>query len=140
MRVVIDTNVLLSGLLWHGAPHTLLNHVRNGIAELVMSQALLDELTEVIARPKFATILARTTRTPERILSEMQILADIIVAPALPVPVCRDPDDDTVLACAQAARADFIVSGDDDLLILKEFQNIPIITPAQAIQRFKGQK
>lgn len=138
VRIVIDTNVLLSGLLWHGTPHALLKHVRNGNAELVMSHALLDELAEVIARPKFASILARTTRTPERILTEIQALADIVVAPALPIPVCRDPDDDAVLACALVARADFIVSGDDDLLMLKEFQHIPIITSAQAMQRFDG--
>lgn len=140
MRIVIDTNVLLSDLLWHGTPHALLSHVRSGTAELVMSHTLLDELAEVIARRKFAAILARTTRTPERILSEMQALAEIVVAPPLPLPVCRDPDDDAVLACALAAHADLIVSGDDDLLVLKEFQHIPIITPAQAMQRFEEQK
>lgn len=140
MRIVIDTNVLLSGLLWHSTPHALLNHARSGTAELVMSHALLEELAEVIARRKFAAILERTTRTPERILSEIQALAEIVVAPPLPLPVCRDPDDDAVLACALAAHADLIVSGDDDLLTLKEFQHIPIISAAQAMQRFEAQK
>lgn len=140
MRIVIDTNVLLSGLLWHGTPHTLLSHVRSGTAELMMSHALFEELTEVIARRKFAAILQRTTRTPERILSELHALAEMVAVPPLPLPVCRDPDDDAVLACALAAHADLIVSGDDDLLSLKEFQNIPIITAAQAMQRFGAQK
>ena len=67
MRIVIDTNVLLSGLLWRGTPHALLNQARAGTVELVTSLALLDELAEVIARPKFASILQRTSRTPERI-------------------------------------------------------------------------
>ena len=71
MRIVIDTNVLLSGLLWLGTPHALLNQARAGTVELVTSRALLDELAEVIARPKFASILQRTSRTPERILSEL---------------------------------------------------------------------
>ena len=70
----------------------------------------------------------------------MQALAEIVIAQPLPLPVCRDPDDDAVLACALAAQADLIVSGDEDLLILKEFQHIPIITPAQAMQRFDVQK
>lgn len=140
VRIIIDTNVLLSGLLWHGTPHALLNHVRSGAAELVMSHALLDELADVISRRKFASILARTTRTPERILSEMQALAEIVIAPPLPLPVCRDPDDDAVLACALAAHADWIVSGDDDLLTLKEFQHIPIITAAEAMERLVAQK
>ncbi len=73
-------------------------------------------------------------------MSEIQALAEIVVAPPLPLPVCRDPDDDAVLACALAAHADLIVSGDDDLLTLKEFQHIPIISAAQAMQRFEAQK
>ena len=140
VRIVIDTNVLLSGLFWHGTPHALLNHVRNGTAELAMSHALLDELADVISRRKFASILALTTRTPEQILVEMQALAEIVVAPPLQLPKCRNPDDDAVLACALAGHATFIVSGDEDLLTLKEFQHIPILTPAQAMRRLEGQK
>lgn len=104
-----------------------------------MSQALLEEFTEVIARRKFAAILQRTSRTPERILNELHALMEIVPAPALPQPVCRDPDDDTVLACALAARVDLIVSGDDDLLVLKAFQGIPIITAAQVLQRIESE-
>lgn len=140
MRIVIDTNVLLSGLLWHGTPHTLLHHVRSGAVDLVMSHALLDELADVLARKKFASMLARTTRTPEAILREMQALIEVVVAPPLPLPVCRDPNDDAVLACALAGHADCIVSGDEDLLVLKEFQHIPIITAANAVERLATQK
>jgi putative PIN family toxin of toxin-antitoxin system len=134
VRIVIDTNVLLSGLLWHGAPHTLFNQVRVGSVELMMSQTLLDELAEVITRQKFAAILQHTTRTPERILNELRVFAEMVVAPPLPQPVCRDPDDDAVLACALAAQADLIVSGDADLLVLKQFQGIRIVTAAQAVK------
>ena len=103
MRIVIDNNVLLSALLWHGTPYTLFNQVRLGTVELMMSQTLLEEFAEVITRPKFAAILQRTTRTPERVLNELQALAEMVVAPSLPQPVCRDPDDDAVLACALAS-------------------------------------
>lgn len=67
--------------------------------------------------------------------SRSQALVEMVVAPPLPQPVCRDPDDDAVLACALAAQADLIVSGDADLLVLKQFQNIRIITPAEAVKR-----
>ncbi len=99
-----------------------------------MSQTLLEEFAEVIKRQKFAAILQHTTRTPERILSEIQALVEMVVAPTLPQPVCRDPDDDAVLACALAAHADLIVSGDADLLVLKQFQGMHIVTAAQALK------
>lgn len=59
-------------------------------------------------------------------------------SPALASPVSRDPDDDAVLACALAAKADLIVSGDQDLLVLQAFEGIPIVTAAQALERLKG--
>ena len=124
----------MSALLWHGKPHALLDQARIGVIDLVMSPSLISEIDRVIRYPKFAVILARTTRTPERILSELHALADVVAAPPLTQPVCRDSDDDAVLACALAAHADLIVSGDDDLLILSTFEGIPIVTPAVALQ------
>jgi len=139
VRIVIDTNVLLSGLLWHGAPHTLFNQARVGTVDLMMSQVLMGELAEVIARQKFAGILQRTSRTPERILLELRTFAELVIAPPLPQPVCRDPDDDAVLACALAAQVELIVSGDADLLVLEQFEGIRIVTPAQAVKMIAGQ-
>jgi len=133
--LVIDTNVLLSGLFWRGPPHTLLGKARDGAVDLVLSAALIEELLDVIARPKFADILARTSRTPERIMDELRVFVDVVAAPPLPLPICRDPDDDAVLACALAARADLIASGDDDLRALGTFENIPIISAAEALVR-----
>lgn len=135
VRRIIDTNALLSGLLWQGTPHALLNLARNGTVELITNLDLLKEFSDVIQRPKFANILQRTSRTPARILAELRQLSEIVVTPPLPVPMCRDPDDDAVLACAIAAKVDVIVSGDDDLLTMKQFQGIPILTPAEALQR-----
>ena len=138
MRAVLDTNVLVSALLWHGPSNALLAHARAATIDLIISAALLDELADVIARRKFSAILERTTRTPEHILSELRVLAEVVIAPPLPKPVCRDPDDDAVLACALAGQADLIVSGDDDLLVLKEFQGIRITKPAEALRLLVG--
>lgn len=138
MRAVIDTNVLVSGLLWHGAPHDLLELVRVGTLTLDTSPALLAELEEVIGRAKFKAILTQSATSRARALAELRQLAEIIDSPPLPVPVCRDPDDDAVLALALVAQADLIVSGDDDLLALKHFQDIPIIAPTQALRQIGG--
>jgi putative PIN family toxin of toxin-antitoxin system len=138
VRAVIDTNVALSGLLWHGAPHALIEHARAGTVTLISSPALLAELAEVIQRSKFQAILARTNTNPERMLMELRQLAEIIDPPPLPTPVSRDPDDDAVLALAVASQADLIVSGDADLLVLGTHAGIPIVDAASAIARISS--
>jgi hypothetical protein len=111
-----------------------LEAVADGKAELMLSPDLLAEFAAVLARPKFvARIVAKGTTANDlaRKLSE-QIT---IVAPAplsLP-PELRDPKDLPVLACAASPQADAIVSGDDDLLTLKSFQNIPILKAREAL-------
>ena len=134
MRAVIDTHVLLAGLLWRGPPHALLEHVRGGTVSMVSSPALLAELADVLGRAKFDAILTKTNTSRERSLAEVRQLAEVIEPPPLPQPVCRDPDDDEVLALALAAQVELIVSGDDDLLSLGSFEGISIIAPAQAVK------
>jgi putative PIN family toxin of toxin-antitoxin system len=116
-----------------GTPQRLIEAVRSNAAELVIGQALLDEFTRVIARPTFAAILARTTRTPTSLVAHLRKLAVVVNAPPLPQPVCRDPKGDIVLACALATRAHLVSSGEEDLLSLGQFEGIPILTAAQAV-------
>jgi uncharacterized protein len=138
MRAVVDTNVLLSGLLWRGTPHDLIERARTGALTLLTSPALLDELADVINRVKFRMILERANVNPKRLLAEVRDLAEVVDPPPLASPVSRDPDDDAVLALALAAQADFIVSGDDDLLALCTFANIRIVSPAEALTFLSG--
>ena len=135
MRAVLDTNVLVSGLLWHGAPHTLIDHIKRGTLTLVISPVLLAELDQTLAKPHLQPVLLRSQTSAPRILTDLQHLADLIDPPALPEPVSRDPDDDHVLACALAASADLIITGDQDLLVLHPWRGIAILTPAHALQR-----
>jgi putative PIN family toxin of toxin-antitoxin system len=103
VRAVVDTNVLLSGLFWRGRPHALMERVRAGALTLISSPALLAELAEVVNRPKFQVIVARSNTDPEQMLGELRRLAEIIDPPPLPAPVSRDPSDDEVLALAAAS-------------------------------------
>jgi putative PIN family toxin of toxin-antitoxin system len=137
VRAVIDTNVLLSGLLWRGTPHMLIEQVRAGAITLVTSPALIAELAETIHRPKFRAVLARSHTDPAWMLSEIRRLAEIVDPPTLPAPVSRDPDDDAVLALAVASQADLIISGDADLLTLGAHGTIPIVDAANAIARIE---
>ena len=139
MRAVVDTNVLLSGLFWRGRPHALIEQVRAGTLTLISSPALLAELAEVMNRPKFQVIVARTNTDPERTLADLRRLAEIIDPPPLTAPVSRDPSDDAVLALAAASQADLIITGDADLLTLGSHAGIPIVDPAEAVTRVSGE-
>lgn len=138
MRAVIDTNVLIAGLLWRGAPYALLAQVRRSALYLVSSPALLAELAEVLDRPKFQSILSRARTTSAQLLAELRQLVEAVEPVPLDQPVCRDPDDDEVLAVAVTARVELIVSGDQDLLVLGQFRQIPIVNPAEALQRISA--
>jgi putative PIN family toxin of toxin-antitoxin system len=139
MRVVVDTNVLVSALLWQGTPGRLIELAADTQIELFTSRALIDELSEVLHRKKLAKQVKATGLTSAQMVRHYSgRLARIVTARKLVNPVSRDADDDAVLACALTASANMIVSGDDDLLALKHYRDIPIVTPAQAIQRIEA--
>ena len=135
MRLVLDTNTVISGLLWQGAPGGLIDAAQGGTLSLFTSAALLAELRGVLSRRKFAAQLETRALRAAEILEGYAALATI-VAPAIIAPVvAKDPTDDAVLACALAAQADLVVSGDSDLLDLKSYHGIPIIGAAEALER-----
>jgi len=101
---------------------------------LCLSVALIAELAEVIARPKFAQRLQAAGISAAAIVLDYSRLAEIVEPALLPEPVSRDPDDDVVLATALAARAVLIVSGDQDLLVLGTFRDIRILNAADALR------
>ena len=95
-------------------------------------------LTGVLSWRKFVRQFAKRGLDPAPLLEGYAALVGIVTPAALPQPVSCDPDDDAVLACAIAADADLIVSGDGDLLSLGSFQRIAILTAAQAVERIKA--
>ncbi len=136
MKVVPDTNTVVSGLLWHGAPHELLLLAREGKITLYTSPALLAELRDVLSRPKFIVRLRKVGTTPRKISLEFAALAKLARPEAIVPVVPADPDDDVVLACAISASAQIITSGDSHLLALKSYLGIPIVTAREFLNQF----
>jgi putative PIN family toxin of toxin-antitoxin system len=124
MRLVLDTNVLIAALIARGVcmdllEHCVLNH------SLVTSEFILRELREHLVS-KFAFSAEEADEAVAVLASQMEI----VVPAALSEPVCRDPEDDAILATAVAGRAQSIVTGDKDLLVLVRFGEIVIVAPA----------
>lgn len=131
MRVVADTNTIISGLLWRGLPRLVLDAARDCIIELFTSIALLEELENVLSREKFATRLEAAKVTAHGLVLGYAALATIgEVEPIEPV-ILSDPDDNAVLACALAAQCEVITSGDSHLLNLKQYREVRILTASE---------
>jgi uncharacterized protein len=130
-RVVLDTNVVLSGLLFSGGnPSLALLRAQDG--QLLGSDATLLELVDVMNRPRFDRYLERGLRA--RLVAEYMNACEVV--PILyPIRACRDPNDDKFLEVAVHGRADAIVTGDADLLDLNPFRGIAILTPRAYLER-----
>ncbi len=130
IRAVIDTNVIVAALIHPTeTTGTVLSRLRDGALTIVLSPALLDEIAAVTSYPKI--------RDKYGILgSDLEVIAGLLAlrgrmaAPTEAIHVCRDPDDDILLEAAVAGGAEYVVSGDADLLAIREFRSIRIVKPA----------
>ena len=137
MRIVLDTNIVLSALLWQGTPHHLLAAIRQQpSAQLYSSTALLEELADVLTRPFAAKRLALIGKTAREVLADYVDAIELVEPLEVPRVVAGDADDDHVIAAAVTADAHLIVSGDRrHLLPLGSHQGIPILEASAALQR-----
>lgn len=133
MRVVLDTNVIVSGLISeHGYPARLLDAVRYRRVTLLTAPAQLEEVDAVLARPKIAGRL--TPGAHDTLLGFFADVADVLDTPLPAVEASPDPDDNRILAIAVLGRADLFVTGDKrHLLPLREHQGVPIMEPVEAV-------
>lgn len=135
MRFVLDTNVVVSALVWGGVPYKLIEAAAAGDIELVTSPALLAELRDALGRKHLASRLTQQRSTVELAITLYAELAVSFSPLATPRVVPVDADDDHVVAAAVAGGAEVVVSGDRHLLSLGSHQGISIVNAAEAVRR-----
>jgi len=132
MKIILDSNVFVSGVFFSGPPFQILRAWRDGGIQLVVSSEILEEYYRVGEK--------LSERFPgvdlEPILALLTVKAHLIPSPALPEPVCDDPDDDKFLACAIASGANVVVSGDRHLLKASGYSGITIIRPRKFVDEY----
>lgn len=130
---VLDTNTVISALFWGGIPRKAYRAAQTHYS-LLTTEDLIAELDAVLHRPKFVDFLTQIGQTPEDILSVYRGLSHIVAPVEIPEDVVRDPKDRIVLECAVGGHADYVISGDKDLLVLERYANIPIISAVRFIE------
>ncbi len=127
MKAVFDTNILIAAFLTEGICAKLMLRARRRDFDLILCDGILDEFKRVLKK-KFAT-------SPHEISEALMILSEAALEIHGPIeliaPICRNSDDDLILACARDTIADYVVTGDEDLLVLKNYEGISIVTPRE---------
>ena len=132
MRIILDTNVLVSGIFFAGIPLKILSGIRQGQYRIVVTEDIVDEYrrtTEELAN-NFPNVDANSQ------LEIFLLSCEICQSQKLIEPVCADPHDDMFFACALASKARIIVSGDKHLLAVSGYQGINVLKPRQFIQTY----
>lgn len=130
MKVVLDTNVLISAIVFGGNPRNILEAILRGEPKLFFSEYILDELKGVLQRPKFG-FPAEVIQT---ILSELNAIGHVVKSLAHIREIQEDAGDNRILECAIEASANYIISGGTHLLNLKKYRNIRVVNPAEYLK------
>lgn len=134
MKIVIDTNVMISGLLWVGAPNQILKFCRDGIVNIIECDETLNEVKSVLQYPKFSGRLTALGITAIDAFAYCMNLTTYVPSPnTIPEVIKEDPFDNTFLGFAVENNASLIVSGDRYLLTMKSYEEIQIVTPSEAV-------
>lgn len=139
LRVVVDTNVLISGLFGIKASPSaqILNAIRIQKIIIVTSPVILEEIGEVISRERVVKRIKMTSAERSDFMNKLIERSEVTAGKQLLQLISRDIKDDKFLACAIEAKADYVVTGDEDLLDLKEYEGIKIVTPRQFLKVLK---
>lgn len=130
-RLVLDSNVIISAIISDGKPREILKMALKGRAQIVLSEPILKEIEKVLVRPKIGFSEAAL----EMVIWELIDIAEIVDYQGEKInAISDDPPDNRILECALAGAADFIISGDDHLLSLGAYKNIPIMNPASFLK------
>jgi putative PIN family toxin of toxin-antitoxin system len=140
LRLVLDTNVVVAGLLWNGPPRRLIEWAVEGEKlELFSSPVLLDELAHTLGYAKFSTRITGFATSVGALVAQYAALVSLVVPASVPRVVAGDADDDHVIAAAVAARAELIVTGDrKHLLPIGSHQGIAIVTAREVFDKIEA--
>ncbi len=136
MKIVLDVNVWISALLWGGIPGKILRLARSQQVKIFTSEALFLELETTLRRVKFESRLQQRGYTVEYLMSVAKAFSESCPTEALDIPELRDPKDIKIIETALAGDVEAIITGDLDLLVLTEFNAIPILTPQEFLNRY----
>jgi putative PIN family toxin of toxin-antitoxin system len=125
VKAVLDTNVLISAILFGGKSRDILEMGISGRIKIAVSQDILKELAEVLVGKKFRLPVLEVQQT----IHELSEIVELVIVMQRIHVIKNDPDDNRILECAISSKADYIISGDSDLLILKNFKKIKILSP-----------
>jgi putative PIN family toxin of toxin-antitoxin system len=128
LRTVMDTNVLVSGILWRGVPFQLLRWAEERHLRIYTSLEILAEVYRVLHYPKFQQYIDNQQASPGELFAKIASLCTIVQVDQVVKGVCSDADDEKFLSCALAANVEVLVSGDKHLLDLKQYQSVRILT------------
>lgn len=135
MRVVVDTGILVSALIRpKGTIGDVLHSLRDGRFTAIYSTPMMLEVTEVLGRPKIQEKYHVQPDDIEALINLVRLRGELVV-PKKIITACRDPKDNKFLEAALAGKADAIVTGDDDLLVLHPFEGVKILRPAELLER-----
>ena len=133
IKVVIDTNVIISAILFGGIPAELMSLWKNGRIKPLASKEIIDEYIKVLTYPKFELTEAEINYI---LYNEILPYFDIVEIKDTPVIIKVDPSDDKFIHCAKTGKAKTIITGDQHLLNLKTYQKIKILTPTEFLKNF----
>ena len=133
MKLVLDTNIFISSFFW-GNPRKIMIRIIDGKDTLFFSNEILREIFFVMTRPKFNMSHSQINL----FVDSIEEVACHVTSLGVIQGVCRDSDDDKILECAVLGNVDFMISGDNDLLSLKEFRGIPIMTASEYIEKVEN--
>jgi len=133
MKIVLDANIFVSSFFWGGNPRSVVERVIEGIDELFITKEILDEIESVLGRPKFHTDKEKAAY----FINSIEEIGSKIVPKNRIKNGSRDKSDNKYIECGISANVDYIITGDDDLLTLKEYQNIKIITAKNYLEIIK---
>ncbi|MDE7133190.1 MAG: putative toxin-antitoxin system toxin component, PIN family [Lachnospiraceae bacterium] len=131
MRIVIDTNVLISGVFFGGFPRKVLSSVVTGEITAYATAEIINEYEAIVQE----MIDRKQGHINKNILTPL-ITAMEIIEPITQIEICRDPDDNKFLGCAKDSHSLYIVSGDKDLLVIEKYENIQIITAKEFCEKY----